>query len=584
MKVALVQINTIVGDVDGNLSKAEKYIQQVDKNVDIILLPELLTTGYPPRDLLFREDLIETNLEAKEKLIKLTENFESTIAFGYVERSDTDGVKPIRNAICIAHKGKVLQTRFKTLLPTYDVFEEYRYFEPGLKTFEPVEINGIRVGFVICEEAWNDKDFWKHHLYDVDPVAEMVKAGAQFICCINASPYRKGIAQTRRNMISQNCTKHGVAFAYVNQTGYNDEVGFDGNSFVCNKRGDIIAHGLCFTEQTITCDLADQPLPPMAYEIPWQQEVLLALQNGIKDYFDKLGIKGPAIIGLSGGIDSALVAYLATMALGKDRVIGIGMPSVFSSEGSVSDAELIAKKLGIHFVVEPIKEQHISMRKAVRNISSGLFSNTFRTLFDQPFREVEDSGITDENLQPRIRGMYLMAISNYFNGIVLSTGNKSEMAVGYCTIYGDMCGGLAVISDVFKTEIFDLCKFINEIARDEIIPWNTINKPPSAELKKDQKDSDSLPPYETLDKILYRLVDEGKSPKKIYGELVTVGALVEYLRETNRSLEKDIIWTCRAVSRNEFKRKQAPTGLKISAKHFKYGWTQPIVHKLPVST
>jgi NAD+ synthase (glutamine-hydrolysing) len=279
------------------------------------------------------------------------------------------------------------------------------------------------------------------------------------------------------------------------------------------------------------------------------------------------------IIGLSGGIDSALVAYLATVALGKDQVIGVGMPSEFSSEGSITDAEMIAKKLGIRFLLEPIKSQHNEFRNAVDNM---LMQNGESTMVPS----CSESGVTDENLQARTRGVLLMALANYYNGIVLSTGNKSEMAVGYCTLYGDMCGGLASISDVYKTQIFDICKYINKTLKDEIIPWNTINKPPSAELRKDQKDSDSLPPYETLDAILFKYVDEAKSPKQIAKEMLTLDAEIKYEKATGRNLKNDIVWTCNAVIRNEFKRKQSPTGLKVSQKLFKYGWTQPIVHKL----
>lgn len=574
MKIALAQINTIVGDVSGNLKLAKDFIEQAEKQgSDLILFPELLTTGYPPKDLLFREDLIDLNLEAKDELVKLTENISATIIFGYVERTNKNGCKPLYNAACVASGGKVIQTRFKTLLPTYDVFEEYRYFEPGPKVFEPFEIKGRKVGVIICEETWNN-DYWVNNLYDIDPVAEMVKAGATDIACINSSPYRIGIPETRRKMIAKLCIKHDVTFSYVNQIGYNDEVGFDGNSFVLNKAGKVIAFGLPFYQEIVYADTVNgQAVSESSYQFDWQLVAINALTTGIKDYCGKIGIKGPAIIGLSGGIDSALVAYLATVALGKDQVIGVGMPSEFSSEGSVTDAEMIAKKLGIRFLLEPIKSQHNEFRNAV---DSMLMQNGESTMVPS----CSESGVTDENLQARIRGMLLMALANYYNGIVLSTGNKSEMAVGYCTLYGDMCGGLASISDLYKTQIFDICKYINTTLKDEIIPWNTINKPPSAELRKDQKDSDSLPPYETLDAILFKYVDEAKSPKQIAKEMLTLDAEIKYEKATGRNLKNDIVWTCNAVIRNEFKRKQSPTGLKVSQKLFKYGWTQPIVHKL----
>jgi NAD+ synthase (glutamine-hydrolysing) len=590
MKIALAQINTIVGDVDYNLAKAEEYIKVAHQaGADVVLLPELVTTGYPPRDLLYRKDLISRNIRAKDFLVELTRTIPVVIAFGYVERTETDGMKPLYNAACIAQNGKVLQTRFKTLLPTYDVFEEYRYFEPGPHRFEPVDVKGVKVGLIICEEAWNDKNFWQKHLYSFDPVSEMAKAGAEYIFCLNSSPYRKGVADVRRKMIAQHCKSNHVGFAYVNQVGFNDEVGFDGNSFTMNSNGDVVSRCTPFIEVLDIVDTESaKPLPTSLLDIPWQEEVLGALRLGVKDYFGKLGFTGPAIVGLSGGIDSAIVAFIAREALGTNRILGVGMPSEFSSPGSISDAEKIAKKLGIRFVVEPIAKQHDGMRVAIDNINESLYrehaSNPYKRatpLFNREFVKCQDAGVTDENLQARIRGIYLMGLANYYNGLVLSTSNKSESAVGYTTLYGDMCGGLAVISDLPKTMIFELCSYINLVSREEIIPWNTINKPPSAELRADQKDSDSLPPYETLDAILYRFVDEAKCPREIIDEMATVTAEVKYLSETNRNLKEDIIWVCNAVSRNEYKRKQSPTGLKVSAKLFKYGWQMPIVHRLP---
>lgn len=600
MRIALAQINTIIGDVTYNQKVATKFIMDSDEwQVDLVVLPEMLLTGYPPRDLLNRKDLIDQNLKAKNELVKLTENLKCGIVFGYVDRTNKDGQKPLVNNVVLAYKGKILQTRTKTLLPTYDVFEEYRYFEPGPRVFNSIDFttqNGdnVKLGLVICEEAWNDKEFWKTHLYDVDPVSELVKNGANYLVVVNASPYRKEIIDTRIKMMAQHCLRHNVGACYVNQVGYNDEVGFDGNSFAINSDGELIAHSTHFSEDLLIFNTQDLHIPNEVYQFyvkqPWQEEVLTALITGVKDYFEKQNLKGPAIIGLSGGIDSAIVAYIAKQALGKDRVIGIGMPSKFSSSGSVEDARKIAQTLGIHFVVEPIKQQHDAIRVAVDNMNVNLLKRKeeeelFRekdpvSFQNRTFKDCEDSGITDENIQARLRGLYLMALSNYYGGLVLSTGNKSEMAVGYCTLYGDMCGGLAVISDVPKTMVYDLCRYINDISRAEIIPKNTIEKPPSAELRANQKDQDSLPPYWLLDMVLYQYVDEGKCHQEVLESILSDPRIIGYNDATSRDLVTDILWVCDAITKSEFKRKQAPTGLKISHKHFKYGWTQPIVHRL----
>lgn len=588
MKIALAQINTVVGDVSGNVEKAVLTLKKFGDQADLIVLPELLTVGYPTRDLLYRKDLISSNIDAADILIRATKETRAAVVFGCAQPNIVDGGKPLFNAAFAAAGGQKVNERHKSLLPTYDVFEEDIYFEPGTKDdFKVFSINGTNVGVIICEEAWNQSEFWPKHLYPFDPVAEIVKAGAQQIVVINSSPYRRGIPQLRRQMIAAHAKRHGVGIAYVNQVGYNDDVGFDGNSFAVNGGGEMIAHVQSFTEDAILFDTFDRPIPEITYEIDWQHEIIQALILGIRDYFGKQGINGPALIGLSGGIDSALVAFLATQALGKERVVGIGMPSQFSSRGSVSDAEQIAKKLGIHFAVQPIVVAHSDMRRAVDCMNHYLTGGKpdgsgppAPELFGRKIVMCEDSGVTDENLQARIRGTYLMALANYYNGLVLSTGNKSEMAVGYCTLYGDMCGGLAVISDVYKTWVFDICRYINEMHRAEIIPWNTINKPPSAELRKDQKDSDSLPPYELLDEVVVRYVEQGKHPQEIIDDLVTEDRAMAYLGTHNRTIQDDIVRVCRMICRAQFKRIQSPTGLKVTARLFKMGYRLPIVHKL----
>lgn len=590
MNIGIVQLNTIIADIDGNMLKAKKAVEQsVCGGAEIVVLSELFITGYPPRDLIHRKDLIDANVRAVDDFIRWSEELKTTIVFGYVEPNPTDGQKDYFNTVLTVSNGKVVNKRRKTLLPTYDVFSEDRYFEAGNHNteFVPFELNGVKIGVINCEEGWNDADFWKERLYSFDPVTELVANGAQYIVWTNASPYRIGIDELRTKMAEAHCKRHNIGLVYVNQVGYNDDIGFDGSSFAMNKRGEIIHQSLPFREDVVVFGTDAMAIPEKVLEMPWQHKVMLALQTGIRDYFNKLGIKGPAIIGLSGGIDSAIVAFLAATALGPDRVIGVGMPSRFSSDGSVTDAEKIAKKLGIHFVVQPIKEQHDSVRTALDGINTALINRHLaneRTEFfgRKNFVKVADSGVTDENIQARLRGIYLMGISNFYNGIVLSTGNKSEMAVGYCTMYGDMCGGLSVISDLLKTKVFDLCRWINEAMRDEIIPFATIDKPPSAELRANQKDQDSLPPYPILDEIITKLVEEAKATDQIIKEMVTYDRSMKYKGETDRDLEGDIVWVCQKTMMNEFKRKQAPTGLKLTNKSFRFGLEWPIVHKLTV--
>lgn len=581
MKIGIIQMNPIVGDISGNISKIMQAAKSMTE-ADLIVAPELSIIGYPPRDLLNRSDFVEANVKAATALVEFTKSIPSALAFGFAIPRVMDG-KSNYNAVLVAKNGEILTQRAKTLLPTYDVFEEAIYFEPGDSTsplnFEVVEIAGTKVGFVICEEAWNDRDFWAKRLYNHDPVETMCKNGAEYIVSLNASPYRQGVLETRHKMVAEHCRSNNVGFAYINMVGYNDDVGFDGNSFLMNRNGDIVFHAIGFDEHFEIANTEAAPLPShIIGEESWEEEVVKALILGIRDYFGKLNIQGPAIIGLSGGIDSALVAYLASQALPairpkSSRVIGIGMPSEFSSEGSVYDANTIARTLGIRFAVEPIRTQHDAMRVAVDDINEQLYSPL------GTYAECKESGVTDENLQARIRGAYLMAIANFHNGIVLSTGNKSEMAVGYCTLYGDMCGGLAVISDVCKTDVYSICRWINKNHRQEIIPWATINKKPSAELRADQHDQQSLPPYELLDATMKLYVEDYRSPEQIIQELVTEEKAIAYLRDHNRMMDADIIKVCKLIRNNQFKRVQSPTGLKVTSKLFKMGYRMPIVHR-----
>lgn len=586
MNIGIAQLNTIVGDVQGNLAKGRAAVEDCVKNgAKVVVLSELFTTGYPPKDLIWRRDLISTNLEAVATINGWSKELGVAIVYGFIEPNPVDGEKDHFNAVMTSIDGKPANIRHKTLLPTYDVFNEDRYFQAGdpAKEFQPVVIDGVSCGIINCEEAWNDPSFWKERIYKINPVAEMVKNGAKMIIVVNASPFREDVFEKRVQMMSAHCKLHNVPCVYVNQVGYNEDVGFDGRSFAMNHKGEVTYLAAAFREEVAVVSCDDFTLPDKVLYMPWQQEMLFALTTGIRDYFNKLGISGPAIIGLSGGIDSAIVAYLATMALGKDRVIGVGMPSEYSSEHSKSDAEQLAQKLGIRWALQPIRLPHNSLRAAINGILDQLYyRDGGKGLFGREHALVEDSGVTDENIQARTRMLYLMGVANFFNGILLTTGNKSETAVGYCTLYGDMSGGLAVISDVLKTKVFDICRWINEQMRDEIIPWNTINKPPSAELRPGQTDQQSLPPYEVLDEIIVAYVEDELAPSEIEKAMYSYDRAMKYKANTGRDLVNDIYWVCQTTDRNEHKRKQSATGLKVSKKMFKMGREIPIVHKLPV--
>lgn len=578
MKIALVQFNPIVGDILGNTSAMLKVINNIGNSADVIVFSELATTGYPPHDLLLKSNFVDDNIQAKDRIVQATTDIKAAVIFGYAERNFVDGAKPLFNAVCVAQGGKTLQTRYKSLLPTYDVFEERRYFEPGsIDNIMPVTIAGVSVGVIVCEESWNDRKFWDNHEYPYDPVDILKKRGAQYIIRVNASPFRlqdseTSVAKFRLQMVQEQTKRHSLPGCYVNQVGANDELIFDGNSFALDGEGNIVAWATPFNPDIIAFehnatgkyDTLDEFSSGLYDEKP-EHQVLNALILGVRDYFRKQPYfaKAPAFIGLSGGIDSALVAYIAVQALGPDRVVGVSMPSEYSSDHSKSDAALLARKLGIRFITEPIVDPHSALRIAIDDMNCNLLEQRFGR--DKFIPCKNDTGTTDENLQARIRGMYLMALSNYHNGMVLSTGNKSELAVGYCTLYGDMCGGLAVISDVPKTMVFRIAKFINNTTHEEIIPWNTINKPPSAELKPGQFDQQTLPPYDVLDGIIERFVDNHESVAQI-------------TKEMGPDLAETIKSVCRKIMNNEYKRRQAPKGLKITRKHFGYGWHMPIVH------
>ena len=528
MKTGLLQLNATIGAFDKNRARLEQaYREAVEKGAELVLAPELFLCGYPPRDLLLRDDFITRGLECLEALAASIGPV--PLIVGYVDRNPTRPGRALRNAAAVIQNGEITHRVTKSLLPTYDVFDEDRYFEPAEKVF-PLEICGQRIAVTICEDIWNDADFWPERRYRCDPVHDLVAAGAQLIVNISASPWQRGKEATRLAMLQRVARDEKVPLVQVNSVGANDELIFDGHSVALDARGELLALGASFAEDIIITDIGGSASgPTLTLPSNQEQQLYSALVLGVRDYVAKCGFKS-VVLGLSGGIDSALVAVIAAEALGPEKVWGVSLPSRYSSEGSLSDAAQLAKQLGIRYDVLPIGEPVIALEKVL----------------EAPF-EGRTSDATEENLQSRTRGLLLMALSNKFGPLVLTTGNKSELAVGYCTLYGDMCGALAVIADVLKTEIYALSRWINR--DEEIIPWNTIEKPPSAELRPDQTDQDSLPPYDVLDRILHHYVVDDADPKALVSEGISI--------ETVRDVLNKIVFS-------EYKRRQAAPGLKVS--------------------
>ena len=482
LKIGLLQLNSTIGDFAANRQKLlAGYEKACALGAEFVLAPELFLCGYPPRDLLLRADFVDANLAALAETAKSIGAI--PLCVGYVDQNPERPGRALRNSAAVLQNGKIVWRTHKCLLPTYDVFDEDRYFEPA-KTIAPFEFNGHKLGITICEDIWNDEDFWPERLYRRDPIKELIAQGAEIILNISASPWHDGKERVRLEMLQRVARDEGVPLAQVNLVGANDELIFDGHSVALDARGEAVALGKGFAEDILVADLEARAgtrqsrKSEMAFP-PREQQLFSALSLGIRDYVHKCGFKS-AIVGLSGGIDSALVAVLAADALGPDKVLGVSMPARYSSEGSLSDAEALAKNLGIRYEVLPIEPVFKSVEKQLAKVFAGTKPNE-----------------AEENVQSRLRGVTLMALSNKFGALVLTTGNKSEMAVGYCTLYGDMCGALAPLADVFKTDIYKIARWVNR--EREIIPAASITKPPSAELRPNQKDQDSLPPYEILD-------------------------------------------------------------------------------------
>ncbi len=539
MHVGFAQINTTVGDLRGNAAKIKKaYDQAVAAGAELVLTPELALTGYPPQDLVFKSRFVPETLAELDALHQAVGRV--PLLVGYVDFNPAKTGKPFINACAVLEKGRPITKIWKTLLPTYDVFDEARYFEPAREQV-PIRLAGRRVGITICEDIWTD-DYLKRDLYAQDPVASLLSHGAELIVNLSSSPFHMGKPAVRFRMVSELARQYRIPFFYCNSVGGNDELVFDGNSFAA--RPDGVASGAlnAFREQ-VTVLSEDTNSEETFSRLP-EQEIYEALILGIQDYFAKCGFRS-AVLGLSGGIDSAVTAVLAADALGRQNVNGVSMPSQYSSSGSLIDAEQLARNLGISRSVISIKEPFEIFKGQFKKIFAGL-----------------NEDATEENMQSRLRGLTLMALSNKFGHLLLTTGNKSELAVGYCTIYGDMAGGLAVVSDVPKTMIYRLANWIN---RDrEIIPESSIRKPPSAELKLNQSDQDTLPAYEVLDAILQLYVEEHLSPDDI----------------VKRGFDPEIVrWVQRRVDANEYKRRQAAPGLRVTSRAFGIGWRMPIAQR-----
>lgn len=549
MKIGLLQLNSTIGAFASNGEKlAAAYAKAVARGAHFVVAPELFLCGYPPRDLLLREDFVAANLTALAEAARQVGAV--PLCVGYVEKNPNRPGRALSNSAAVLQNGKIIWRTAKSLLPTYDVFDEDRYFEAG-KTVEPFVFQGRRMGITICEDIWNDEDFWPERLYRRDPVKELVAQGAEIILNLSASPWCDGKEQTRLEMLRRVARDEKVPLVQVNAVGANDELIFDGHSVALSALGEVMAIGRGFAEEVLVVDLAKTCATTVTSpscqgkEFPEREQLLFsALSLGIRDYVHKCGFQS-VMLGLSGGIDSALIAVLAADALGAANVWGISLPARYSSTGSLTDAEKLARRLGIRYEVLPIEPVFKAVEAQLQNVFAGTKPNE-----------------AEENIQSRLRGLTLMALSNKFGALVLTTGNKSEMAVGYCTLYGDMNGALAPIADVLKTDVYKISRWVNR--EREIIPVDSITKPPSAELRPGQTDQDSLPPYEILDTILDLYVVKNLSRAEIVARGFTAAVVNEVVNKINFS---------------EYKRRQAAPGLKISPRAFGMGRRIPVAQK-----
>jgi NAD+ synthase (glutamine-hydrolysing) len=560
MKIGFAQINPTVGDLNGNFELILRaYERLAGAGAELVLTPELAIPGYPPQDLVFKSRFVPENLQVLEHLHSRVGNV--PLIVGFVDRNEGRG-KPFHNAAALLEKGKPIRKAHKSLLPTYDVFDEDRYFEPACQA-ETFDACGKKIGVTICEDIWTEH-YLPRPLYDVEPVRGLIEQGAQIIVNLSASPFTLHKPAIRHEMVGALARAYRRPICYCNAVGGNDQLLFDGNSIAVNASGDLIAQLASFREEEAVIDTESRSgIEFREGETP--EELFSALSLGLRDYLRKCNFKS-AVLGLSGGVDSAVTAVIAVDALGAENVTGVSMPSPYSSRGSIDDSLALARNLGIKCLEIPITDSFKTFRAQFKEIFQGLPENE-----------------TEENMQPRLRAMTLMALSNKFGHLLLTTGNKSELAVGYCTLYGDMAGGLAVISDVPKTMVYKLARWINSgyssrgghkpgrrgdtdssHGEREIIPGSTIEKPPSAELKPNQKDQDVLPPYEVLDEILRLYVEENLSARDIM---------------THGFDEKTVRWVQRRVDLNEYKREQAAPGLKVTSRAFGIGRRMPIAQK-----
>jgi NAD+ synthetase len=544
MKIALAQINPTIGDFEGNTDKMMRFIEKAKGlRCDLIIFSELVISGYPPRDLLERRDFVAADKAYLQKLVDSVAGI--GVVCGCVTENPNQEGNLLFNSAVLFDEGKILHQAHKRLLPTYDVFDEQRHFEPG-REYSPFGYKGWKLGLTVCEDIWNDKDFFPRRPDPEDPVSRIIEEGANLVINISASPYFAGKREFKWDMLASIARKYKVPLLYVNQVGGNDSLLFDGTSTAFDITGQLVARARDFEEDMVLfdTDTSKGDLHPVTgTEL---ESVLTALTMGTRDYVHKCGFS-KAVVGLSGGIDSALTACIAVQALGKENVLSVFMPSQYTSKENFEDTETLAKNLGIELV---------------RLSISGIFEAFLKEL--HPVLKDIATQVTGQNIQARIRGTLLMALSNKLGSLLLATGNKSETAVGYCTLYGDMCGALAVISDVPKMMVYELVRFIN---RDkEVIPSRILEKAPSAELKPDQKDQDDLPPYEKLDRVLKAYVEENKAPD----EIMATGI--------DPSIVQDVV---RRVDGNEYKRYQAPPGLKVTTKSFGYGRRYPMAWKAP---